>query len=91
LVPASLRAYPYDEEVRKSLEVIGLGRSVEKAEEEVSLPVDPGFKEFLRVASKYGAPSNIEEFSKLGVADKQYYLRAYRIYQKEREKMSKEG
>jgi len=49
-------------------------------EEIAELPTDPEFVKFLRIASQYGAPKSIEEFTKLPPADRQYYLKAYQIY-----------
>ena len=87
LVPYSLRSYPYVEVVKRSLEISGLGRPRVESGEEVVVPVDPGFEEFLKVASQYGAPGSVKEFNELSAADKQYYLRAYPIYVKEKKKL----
>ena len=80
LVPYSLKSYPYGEMVKRSLEIVGLG--IPRVEEggEIEVPVDPMFMDFLKSATQYGAPESIEAFQGLSAKDKQYYLKAYRIY-----------
>ena len=58
---------------------------------DITLPKDPIFIEFLKVASRYGAPKNMEEFKKLDETNRKYYLRAYQIYLQEKKKMTKKG
>ena len=50
------------------------------------VPKDPEFVEFLKIASRYGAPKNMTEFRKLDIEKKKYYLRAYTYYLKEEAK-----
>lgn len=56
---------------------------------DMTMPKDPIFMEFLKVASRYGAPKNMEEFKKLDENTRKYYLRAYQIYLVEKKKMTK--
>jgi len=87
LVPYSLKMYPYSEALARSFAIIGLGRPRVEVGDEVTVPVDPEFEEFLKAASQYGAPGSVKAFNELSAADKQYYLRAYPIYVREKKKL----
>jgi hypothetical protein len=52
--------------------------------------VDQGFLNFLRIASEYGAPKNMEEFMRLPLEERQYYLRAYEIFLREQRKRKRQ-
>jgi hypothetical protein len=47
--------------------------------EEAETVADPNFIKFLQVIRQYGGPT-VDEFRKLSVADKRYYLSAYKVW-----------
>lgn len=60
--------------------LVGPFMETEQRTENLEVLRDPKFLNFLKIASQYGAPRSLEEFSSLNPQDKAYYLNAYKIY-----------
>jgi len=56
--------------------------------EEVTMPKDPRFAQYLREAGRWGAPK-MADFLKLPAADKAYYLKAFSLWLEEMKKMKR--